>query len=359
MVIDYCDIDRADRFHQQYITSLQKIENAIQYMCIDGGTTLSIFLLACIDVARMEFRWSRRHLQGLYHLLRLLQRKNIQRDIGQCLLDQIWQIAIRLDWAISLYTVEPPVFPMHRHPQNWRPPKSISWALDGDTAGRALAAFAQDYLMHQACSLAAKVRKIRKSPNYTTGLEPGILHAAKLLERGNQEWRHCHIVQIDRHWDRGNECSQGPLPDASPISANSVSFLDHAGRPAHNTFYANLEMASYVISIYISFIVHPVIGRPREHPQFTDAAEICRTLAGLGQNGLDTVVSQVWIMFLAGVVFGEVRRAEQEAKWLRQRMSLAVEKYPLKHVLSACEQLWDAEGDFWDEMEKMKNTIYQ
>ena len=359
MVIDYCDIDRADRFHQQYITSLQKIENAIQYMYIDVGTTISIFLLACIDVARMEFGWSRRHLQGLYQLLRLLQCKDIERDTGQYLLDQIWQIAIRLDWVISLYTVEPPVFPVHPHPQNWHPPKIIPGALDGDTADRALAVFEQDYLMHQACNLAYRARKTRKSPNYTPELELGILHAAKLLEKSNQEWHHYRIVQIGRHSDRNDQGSQGPLRDASTISANSVSFLDHPERPAHNNFYANLEMTSHAVSIYISLIVCPVIGRPRGHLQFTDAVEICRTLAGLGQNGLDTVVSEVWVMFLAGVVFGGLRRAEQEANWLRQRMSLAVEKYPLKHVLSACEQLWDAEGDFWDEMEKMKKNIYQ
>src|SRR5436190_795374 len=75
MIADYRLQRSMDRFHIQYITSLRKIQNAIQQLSLDEGTTIAVFLILWIDVVRAELRPSRKHLLGLFLLLQELQKK--------------------------------------------------------------------------------------------------------------------------------------------------------------------------------------------------------------------------------------------------------------------------------------------
>ena len=87
--------------------------------------------------------------------------------------------------------------------------------------------------------------------------------------------------------------------------------------------------------------------------------EICRILGGLGQDTTHTASSKIWIMFLAGCAFGGRKRARKECEWLRWRMEPILKLFPLmRNAVATYEEMWDVEGDFWDEMDKVQAVLY-
>ena len=380
MIVDYRLQRSMDRFHVQYITSLHKIQKAIEYMSLDEGTTIAVFLILWIDVVRAELRSSRKHLRGLYLLLQELQKTyrppgsepeilvDQSGGVGVSpLMMQIWRIAIRLDFTTSLYLVEPPIFPaippdqqdLHRQ-----------WILlstpDTDTSEWALAAFAMDNLMHRACHVAFQVRALRKSPMYTPEVEAEIQSAAAELEKQYRDWFQRPIVQFAESIEQAAQLnspesseSTSPSDSQCAIDEQLWTFLDYPPRRIVNAFYANLAISLRASSIYISLIAHPIIGPDPKTRRYEDAVEICQVLAGLGEDKSNTASSKVWVMFLAGVAFGGLRRSEREAQWLYWRMDSVVRMFPLmKDAVAAYKKLWDAEGDFWDEMDKVQAMLY-
>ena len=387
MIADYRLRRPMDRFIILYGRSLHRIQNAIRLHDLDEGTTLAVFLILWIDVVRAELRSSRKHLLGLNLLFQELQKRHRlphsapgifidnRGGVGVSpLMMQIWRIAIRLDFTTSLYLVQPPVFPVI-------PPEQQDlhrqWILrctpDVDTAEWALAAFAQDNLMHRACHLACQARELRNSPTYTPNVELEIVYRATELEAQCQDWYHRPIVM---HAQSIEQAAQLDLPPCSPTSSTSAEssptssdsptieerlarFLDYPPRRIVNPFYANLVSSARAASIYISLIAHPLIGPGPDAKRVQDAVEICQILAGLGQDTTNTASSKIWIMFLAGCAFGGLRRSVREAEWLRWRMEGIVRLFPLmKNAVVAYEGLWDVEGDFWDEMDKVQALLY-
>jgi hypothetical protein len=64
-------------------------------------------------------------------------------------------------------------------------------------------------------------------------------------------------------------------------------------------------------------------------------------------------------VFLAGVTFGGVRRNEREARWLLEKMEAITKMFPLmRDATDAYQKLWNVEGDFWDEMDKIQKILY-
>jgi hypothetical protein len=374
MVADYRLQRSMDRFHNQYITSLHMIQNSIQEMDIDEGTTIAVFLVLWIDVVRAELRSSRKHLRGLYLLLQELQKKYrppedttqgmmVDKSGGvgvSPLIMQIWRIAIRLDFTTSLYLVQPPVFPLIPPEQQDLHVKWIAISTpDGDTAEWALAAFAMDNLMHRACHLATQARSLRNSPGYVPEMEVQILAAANVLLAQIDEWHNRPIVQHAKRLEEEQfKCSTS---DSSPSSVDEElwTFLDHPPRRILNHFYGNLEISSLATAIYISFITYPDIG-PAPYPQrFLDAVEICQIMAGLGEDTPHTASSKIWIVFVAGAALGGVR-SKRESEWLLWRMKKILAMFPLmKDAITTYPRLWDTEGDFWDEMDKVQALLYQ
>ena len=381
MIADYRLRRPMDRFIILYGRSLHRIQDSIRLHDLDEGTTLAVFLILWIDVVRAELRSSRKHLRGLYLLFQELQKQHrLPNSNPGILIDgrgglsisplmmQIWRIAIRLDFTTSLYLFQPPVFPvippeqqdLHRQ---WILPSTP----DADTAEWALAAFAQDNLMHRACHLACQARAMRNSPSHTQKTELEIIYRAEELEAQCQDWYQRPIVMHAESIEQSAQLdTTSSSAESSPSSSDSptvedplAKFLDYPRCRIVNPFYANLVASARAASIYISLIAHPVIGPGPNSKRFQDAVEICQILAGLGQDTTHTASSKIWIMFLAGCAFGGVRRSGKEAEWLRWRMEGIVKLFPLMgNAVTMYEGLWDVEGDFWDEMDKLQAVLY-
>lgn len=375
MVADHRLQRSMDRFYIQYGFSLKGIQLAIQQMSLDEGITISVFLILWIDVVRAELRSSRKHLRGLYLLIQELQKRyrqpksapgvlvDRQGGVGLSpLIMQIWRIAIRLDFTTSLYLVQPPVFPpippeqqdLHRHWINLSTPNS-------DTAEWALAAFAQDNLMHRACHVASQSRALRKSPSYRPEMELEIQSACLELDKQNRDWHQRRVVIEAESVEQAARFSP-PSPESragSPDTEEPWTFLNYPSYRIVNPFYANLLAFSRATSIYISLVAHPDIGPGPNSKRFQDAVEVCRILAGLGEDRSHTASSKVWIMFLTGTAFGGLARAKEETEWLMWRMVGIVKMFPLmKNAVDSYEKLWNVEGDFWDEMDKVQIRLY-
>lgn len=210
----------------------------------------------------------------------------------------------------------------------------------------ALAAFAQDDLIHRACHFAFRARAIRQSDGYSPNHEQEILSVVDKLEEENREWKRRLVVMMAENYEQTAQYIQ---------SVDSLGFGDYPPLVVLNPLYANLLNSSRATGIYISLIAYPVIG-PGPNPQrFLDAVEICRTLAALGEDKPHAAASKIWIMFLAGVAFGGLRRSPGEAKWILWKVGDVLKMFPLmKDAVKAYEKLWDADGDFWDEMDNVQ-----
>jgi hypothetical protein len=69
-------------------------------------------------------------------------------------------------------------------------------------------------------------------------------------------------------------------------------------------------------SIYVSLVLHPNIGLGPGPQRSKDAVEICRILAGFGEDKSSSVSSKIYVMFFAVASGGLRIRSEEEAKWL-------------------------------------------
>jgi hypothetical protein len=172
------------------------------------------------------------------------------------------------------------------------------------------------------------------------------------LEEENRAWKLRPIVQIAESYEQAAQYVQCSMDGSDP---RELTFLDYPPLYVVNSLYANLLNNSRAVAIYISLIAYPNIGPGPTPQRFMDAVTICRTLAALGEDKPHTAASKVWILFLAGVAFGGVRRSQAEARWILNKMSEIVRIFPLmKDAVAAYEKLWDAEGDFWEEMDTVQ-----
>lgn len=359
-----------ERFHFLYISALHKIQEAISTLSVDEGTAIAVFLVLWIDVVRAELRSSRKHLRGLYLLLQELQKKFRTPDskpgmlvsqygcVGVSpLIMQIWRIAIRLDFTTSLYLVDPPVFPLIPTEEQELHRQWILLSTPNiEAAEWALASFAQDNLIHRACHLAAQARAVRNSPRYTPAMEYAIQVQVEKLHQENKDWYNRPIVQ------RANAVERAAQSDCSTndtlVDEEAWQFLDYPPLRIVNHFYANLLNHSLATSIYISLIANPEIGPGPSRERHADAVRICRILAGLGEDTPHTASSKIWIIFLAGAAFGGWR-SKEEADWLIWRMEKIVKVFPLmKNALQIYSGMWQLEGDFWEEMDKLQAKLY-
>jgi len=220
---------------------------------------------------------------------------------------------------------------------------------DVTTSEWALATFAQDNLMHRACHLASRARAIRLSSKYTAEMEWGISAAAEELHKENDAWHQRPIVLMAQ----AMEDSMQFTPPDSP-SEDPYVFSDYPSRHICNPFYANLYISSLAANIYISLITDPQIGPGTQTNRFMDAVKICQTLSGLRDDKSQPESSKIWIIFLAGIAFGGYR-SPRESKWLLWRVHQILKSFPLmKKSVDAYEKMWNVQGDFWDEMDKIQ-----
>jgi hypothetical protein len=198
---------------------------------------------------------------------------------------------------------------------------------------------------HAACHLANKARLIRRSPERSQETDCKVFSAVARLEANIRTWIDRPVLRAAQYLEQSaqNEIENPP---------NVESFVDYPALTIRNSFFANLLNGWRAVSIYASLIINPVIGQPKP-PVFELAVDICRTYATLGPDRSYTASSKVWIMFLAGVVFGGRRRSPKETEWISRQVNQIAIMFPLmKDAISSYQRLWDTEGEFWDEMEK-------
>jgi hypothetical protein len=340
-----------DRFQRQYIMALQSIQTAIQTLQIDEGLAVSVFLISWIDIVRGKFETTRKHLRGLRLILERLEPGCGNPTHGTTklspLLMQIWRVAIKFDWAASIFLLVRPVFPTVPAAEDLHRRWIKTMAAAGDATEWAIAAFALDNLIHKACHFAVQVRTLRRKN--TPDIESTVLSLVTILETENSHWRQRPIIQLAELYE---QAAQGILP------VPSQQFLDYPAKAISNSFFANLLIAWRALSIYISLIREPSIG-PNYQFRFDHAVEICRTLASLADDKSNSASSKVWILFLLGVAFGGPRRSPGESRWVRDKILEILRLVPiLGAAVAAHEKLFDTEGDFWEALEKTRPEIY-
>jgi len=350
-IVDFRLHRSMDRFQLQYIATLQNIQASICSSQIDEGTAISVFLIVQIDMMRSDHWAARKHFRGFYLIVQnLLANSNLSP-----LLLATWRLAIRLDWTIALYLAEAPVFPASPRGQEALQRQWItSLGYTGDTVEWAIAAFAVDDLMNRACHYAIQARELRKFS------DPAVEIAVKgLVTNLVEEYGDWHHLPIIREAQFTEETAQFVpfLPEKNPV-VPIQQFLDHPPLRIINIFYANLLNAMRAISIYISLILNPSIGPVGAPQRFAMAVEMCRTLAAMEGNTVIPATSRIWTIFLIGVAFGGTKRSPKEAVWLKEKMQEIRKVFPISQTsMTIYESVYDAEGDFWEEVTRVKRIL--
>jgi hypothetical protein len=348
-----------DRFKMHYITALQQIQSAIQEMHIDEGLVIAVFLMAWIDVVHSKYTTTRKHLEGLRLILQQMESaygspSNIlDPTVMPPLVMQIWRIAIKFDWNAAMYTVKAPIFPtvpaaedLHRH---W----IVRTAASGDAAEWALAAFGVDNLIHKACHFAASIRALRREKR-DPNIERRVASLVELLNNEVRVWRNRPIIQM------ADKLEKIPY-DSSTFPEDSTwteTFLHYPPLRIRNPFYANLINQWRALSIYVSFILDPTIGRGSCPIRFGYAVDICRTIAAVGPDRGHQAGSKIWVMLFALATFGGLDPARQEAMWLKAKVAEFATYIPLmKDAVDRYVGLCEMGSNFWEELAAVTKRV--
>ena len=330
-------------------------------MQINENVALAVFLIQRIDVFRAEMEYSRKHIRGLYLILKEIQMSNsIQAAEGDVITPNlckisplwmhIWRLLLKSDWTTSLFLLKAPVLPLVAEREDIDRKWVEMYVSVGDASEWALAAFELDNLIHRACHVASQVRSGQQASNHTP--EPEY----EKLKDDIQAWKDRPIVRA------GELSEQAARLDSPDLSSDSLStpqhFLDYPPLRIVNAFYVRLLNDWRALSIYISLIDHSSFG-PAACPQrFDYAVEICRTLAVLWQDQNKIAGSELWVGFFAGVVFGGSSRPQREAEWISRKATDVVMAFPaMKNALWAYRRLWDTDGNVWDKMETTRAHV--
>jgi len=338
-----------DRFQAQYITSLSLIRAALAEDKIDESLAIGVFLVTWIDAVRGKLDTTRKHLSGLRLILQTILKTQKMSGI----LMQISWICIRFDWFASLYLVERPVFPMVPYVSEEVQRRWVGRAVLSEEMEWALAAFTLENLIHKACHYAAMIYSLRCDPDAKVSqVVDKVEQVVEILETESRNWINRPILQ---------EAAQTQLTAQSIHPSfthpSAPQFLSFPPLPVINTFYANLLNSWRGLQIYISLIHSPQIG-PAMPSRLTHAVEICRSWTALGNDITQSEASRVWIMFLVGVAFGGRKRSGEMGAWIRARVEETSTRLPiLRRAVEVYGELWEVEGDFWNELEKRRGAL--
>jgi hypothetical protein len=349
-VIDYRLQRSLDRFHIQYITAIQQIQEAIQQLQIDEALAISVFLITWIDTIRGKLQNARKHLTGLRIILEELHKKGVA--LISPIVMQIWRIAIRLDCSASFFLVDTPIFPIISASEELYRPWVAATASPG-TVEWVLSAFALDNLIHKAYTLAVRIRSIRKQKGNTQEVDQKVWSVVGQLKAESRQWRDRPAIQIA---EMAEISAQQTLPSFGPKGGR---FLHYPELRILNPTYADLLNAWRALQIYISLISDPSIGSTSSPYRLGYAIDICRTWAALGNDKSHSIVSKQWLIALTWVALGGYRQHPEEAQWVRKRLEFVMVQLPiLSGAVASYEQLGNIEGDFWEEMEKVREIFF-
>lgn len=335
-----------DRFQLQYITTLQSIQTSLAKVELDEGIAIAIFLLLYIDSVRADMGAVRKHIKGFRLILRELRRNSNRSPQSPLILD-ICRIVFRLDWTVSFFLAEEPVFPCISKSQQTEQQLPEQFLEDLDTSEWATMAFALDNLMNQTCRTSVQARQIRRSTGYTSEHEAIIQCQVAKLQEDLLEWRQRPSIRKAEALETQQT--------ASPDTGNVSTFLDYPPLSVFNPFYVNLIGASHAVSVLVSLISDPIMGFATIPERFHLAVEISRTLAALQTDRTLPVSSRIWMVYLAAVAFGGRKQALREVEWLTEKVDDIAKLLPLtRNCFKAGIRLWDFGGDFWDALEIWK-----
>lgn len=351
-IIDFRLHRSMDRFYYQYITSLSLIRNSLAENKIDESLAIAVFLVAWIDVVRGKLDTTRKHLTGLRLIIQTIL-KTRKKLTG--ILLQIWWISIKFDWSASLYLVEQPIFPIVPDTADEVLRKWIGSAVLSEETEWALAAFTLENLMHKACHYASMIHSMRCDPDIKVGqVLKKVNQVVEILETESRNWVNRPIIQAAAQ----QELTARSLHPSFTHDSEPSQFLSFPPLQILDVFYANLLNSWRGLQIYVSLIRVPEIG-PSPPRRLTHAIEICRTWCSLGDDKSTSEAGKVWIMFLVGVAFGGKRSGEMGG-WIKERLEETSKRLPiLRKGVDIYGELWEVEGDFWNELEKRRRALLQ
>ena len=366
-----------ERFEINYIVSLRKIQDTIDRNELDEGLAIAVFIIAWIDAVRARMSSCRKHLHGLSLILQQVQptcHNPMGRPVSSPFLMLIWRLAVRLDCAMSFYSVQEPVLQMIGGAEDFHRQWVTKVTAAGDATDWALAAFALDSIVQKALTYGVQIYRLRKTAessgnSQSQELNRKIQSLLGILRVEINLWRERAIVQ---HALRSEELaaavnsptnltsinsttSSTPLSGSiSPSESLSVTdstelFLHYPRLHILNSLFANLLITWRAVSILISLIERPRIGWKTCPMRFRYAVEICRSLAALGEDRGRTGSYKHFPLFMILVAFGS--DSPLEWKWAFDRAKQLGISFPFsKDGYTVFERLWKSDGDYWDEM---------
>ena len=349
-----------DRFHKLHITALQLIQREIQDGHVDEGLAIAVLLIGLTNVQRGQFQSVRKHLRGLLLILQQIVPNFTSSKLSQTRLSsltmQMWRLGIKLDWVAAMFTLQQPIFPPVPNAEEFHRPWITASTGPGDTAEWAIAALSLDNLIHRSCHLAYQIHAIRgESKNF----EQELMISTIVIELENEirSWGNRPFIRMAEALEKSVQNIDFNLDDSSDDS--HLQFLDYPILRIKNSFYANLRLAWYGLSIYASLLASPYVGSAAYPQRFMSAVEICRTIAGGGNDVNQSLSHKFWTSFLAAIAFAGGDYPSQEAQWVWSKYREFARQFPMLSSFVIYQQLWilPEDLDFWDELESINAKV--
>jgi hypothetical protein len=202
----------------------------------------------------------------------------------------------------------------------------IDKAKTPDVVEWALAWFALDNTMHQACHAAADANASRKAQVKGVNAEQEILQSVTSLLIEHRQWKERPIVKKAEVAERTfqnfsnlnssekksilpsstdiNSLDCRTTPDVpKPATFQPKQFLNYPPLHIHNAFYCNLLNHYNSVELILSLVAKPMWEAPDRH-RMKCAIAICRTHAAIGVRQDSVTLGRIWSFLLAGVAFG-------------------------------------------------------
>ena len=297
--------------------AIQGLRNRLSSADATEAEAIICFLLAHFSIAVGDPASARKHLDGMYGLLKKISSADAFPNpaVTDKLTVLIWRMAIRVDYISSIACGEAPILP--RYSLHYFTYSSVDekegvhheWIRSHvdtipDNADWAEAWFALDGLLHRTCHAAHTVNALRATPGSAS--ERQIHRLLDDLTRAHHQWRERQVVRKGDDREQLNELmSKVPFDrdGTSPANGDTTSFLDYSPVRIFNPFLASRLNNWRAIRLYIRLIEEPMWGL-YDGSRFVCAVDLCRTYAALGAERDFLGAEKSVGLYLAGVVFG-------------------------------------------------------
>jgi hypothetical protein len=306
---------------QHQTQALSLLQKALSTTDITEALTISVAMLAWLNMARSNRPTLNQHLEGLYLIFQELFNRNQPMSP---LMKQVWRFSLRLDLlATVLFFPRVPLFrPVlpdeERLNRDW-----VRASTSVDLTEWTLASFALDNLMHRASHLAMEVYELRKLSTLDQDYSSQIQEWIQPLLQEHDAWLRRPIVQQGLAIEE--QINFVKVEDEHLLCP---TFLDYPPVRIHDKFYANMLNSWRAIYIFIDLIAKTQVGPVDgiNSKRFKFAVDICRTYAALGRDDMFPL-GKVVSVFFAGVAFGGVRCNPEHVGWLDDTMLVVLQEY--------------------------------